>query len=93
MSPCSDFVYGPPLKKAPTEQPDRAASAGALPEMAGGAAVNADAAAAPAEGTAPSGHPLEKSDNTATSFADAVSAHGTDEEQEMELYSSFDKDV
>ena len=69
--------------------------AAAAGEEAAGASqdIAADAAAAmnhaPAERSAFSEHPLEKSDNSC--FADAVSAPGSDEE--MEPYSSFDKDV
>jgi hypothetical protein len=100
-SSCSDFVYGSPLKRAQKEQADRedteAAAAGEQVEEASkditDPAIAADAAASvpqsPAEGSAFCEHPLEKSDNSC--FADAVSAPESDEE--MEPYSSFDKDV
>jgi len=95
-------VYGSPLKRAQKEQADREdTGAAAAGEEAAEAsqdiadpAIASDAAAAavpqaPAEGSAFSEHPLEKSDNSC--FADAVSAPESDEE--MEPYSGFDKDV
>jgi hypothetical protein len=98
---CSDFVYGSPLKRAQREQADgeniEAAAAGkeaaeASQDVADPAIAAAAAATVPqarAEGLAFSEHPLEKSDNSF--FADAVSA--PESEEEMEPYSSFDKDV